>query len=46
MQRTAQNMCMLTEMLLEQTVAAIVDGDGLSFADSSELLQGRMADYR
>jgi hypothetical protein len=37
---------MLTEMLLEQTVAAIVDGDGLSFADSGEVLWGRMADYR
>jgi membrane-anchored protein YejM (alkaline phosphatase superfamily) len=37
---------MLTEMLLEQTVAAIVNGDGLSFADSSEVLWGRTADYR
>jgi hypothetical protein len=37
---------MLTEMLSEQTIAAIVDGDGRSFTDSGELLRGRTADFR
>jgi hypothetical protein len=36
----------LTVELMEQTMVAIVDGDGLSFADSGELLRGKTADYR
>jgi hypothetical protein len=32
-------------MLLEQTIAAIVNGDGRSFADSGELLRRRTAKF-
>jgi hypothetical protein len=32
-------------MLLEQTIPAIVDGDGRSFADFGELLRRRMAKF-
>jgi hypothetical protein len=36
---------MLTLKLMEQTIAAIVDGDGRSFADFGELLRRRTAKF-
>jgi hypothetical protein len=36
----------LTTVLFVWSTTTIVDGDGCSFADSGELLRGRMVDYR
>jgi hypothetical protein len=44
--KQAGKMRMFTLKLMEQTIAAIVDGDGRSFADSGELLRAKMADCR
>jgi hypothetical protein len=46
MQERTPKMRKLTVELTEQSIVAIVDRDGLSFADSGELMRGKTADCR